>query len=226
MDWPTRQVLRSSWRCFLDHLTSASANFRKKLNRADRLMAPLVLRCCKPTTDPDFTLRKSASKKLLKIHSTAQLCLGTGRLGIFFVSTTLAGRSRPSSRCFRLARLVSSCHDTFSTRPSHGCIHTAPETVSQSCCCDTLASVWLVLTCVIWSVHGQHGVLGIALPPSCWGLGLSIRTDGCHLAPQGQQVVCCPLVRKVWPGHLPKVKKKVHWVSFLGDGQSGFACYF
>ena len=60
---------------------------------------------------------------------------------------------------FRLAWLVSSYHDTFSTRPPHREIHAAPKTMSHTCDCNIIANVWLVchvitfLECAGWLLH-------------------------------------------------------------------------
>ena len=71
-----------------------------------------------------------------------------------------------------------------------------------------------------WSVHGLHGLLGVALTPSCRGLGLTFRTDGYHTffrLVSSQGGLCCDQC-VARPNH--ERERKVHWVSFLGDGPS------
>ena len=71
--------------------------------------------------------------------------------------------------------------------------------LSQSCDCNVLVRL--------------HGALGFAMPQNCRGISLF------RLVCQGEYVVRCPPVRKVWPGQLSK-ERKVPWVSFLGDHPS------
>ena len=97
-------------------------------------------------------------------------------------------------RCIRLARSLSSCHDTSSTIPSHR---------DQTRCTETPCRIraTVILQRIFgWFVHGLHGLLGFALLPDC------NRTF--RLASQGECVGLCPPVRKVWPDQLPKGKAK------------------
>ena len=105
--------------------------------------------------------------------------------------------------------------------------------LGDSCGCNMfVANVWLVWHCLpFWSVHGLHLVLGFALPPSCRGLGLTLRTDGYHniFRPVNQKNVWgfAHLLCLVWPGQLTKGREKstgFWWWSFWC--QSGFACHF
>ena len=76
------------------------------------------------------------------------------------------------------------------------------------------ASVWLDLSCVkhFWSVHGLHGVLGFAILPSCKGFGWNLpcrskKPSTFLFTSQGEYVVRCSLLRKVWSGQRTKGKK-------------------
>ena len=86
--------------------------------------------------------------------------------------------------------------------------------LGDSCGCDMfVANVWLVCHCLpFWSVHGLHQVLGFALPPSCRGLGQTLRTDGYHnifrLVNQKNVWGFAHLLCLVWPGQLMKGREK------------------
>ena len=98
-------------------------------------------------------------------------------------------------RCFRLARSLSSYHDTFSTRHHHKEIHTLYRKP-----CRIRAIViswrplgWFVMYEPVWSVHGPHVVLG------------DIGSHGHHstfrLISQVEYVARCPLVCTAWPAN-------------------------
>ena len=80
--------------------------------------------------------------------------------------------------------------------------------MSHSCDCNIVAIVWLVCARNVGLCTASE------LQDPRVQMGMTAYSVLCL----NGSVLCAPhMVRRAWPGQLPKGKERVHWVSFLGD---------